>query len=376
MPLSPEFRKHFDALEDPRTHDRNFRHLLHDILAITILASICGADTWVEMETFATSKEDWLKTFLDLPNGIPSHDTVERLFMALDPKRFGACFKEWVSTFRIPAEREVVAIDGKTLRASHNWRKSIKPLHMVSAWAVENGLCLAHVRTEEKSNEIEAIPRLLNMLDVKGCIVTTDAMGCQQDIATEIIEKKADYVLTLKENHPTLCESVGKVFTVGDATLFAGMHYVRKREKVYHEHGRVETRAYTIVSCKDGWAFGVAWPGLQSLGRLEVTRTVDSKHVTRSTRYFLTSLTYRQMDDFMRAVRRHWDIEINLHWSLDVSFREDVNRTRTGHGAENLATVRRIALNLLKRDKSSKTGITAKRKKAGWSLPYLRSLFS
>jgi predicted transposase YbfD/YdcC len=377
MSLSPEFLSHFEPLEDPRRPAFNLRHELTDILAITILATICGADSWIEIEAFATSKKDWLTTFLELPNGIPSHDTLERVFASLNPTQFEHCFQAWVSTLRIePDEREIIAVDGKTLRASHNWRKAQKPLHMVSAWAVANSLCLGQVLTEAKSNEIEAMPRLLKMLEVKGCIVTTDAMGCQHAIAAQIIEQGADYVLTLKDNQPTLAESVAKVFTVGDATVFAGMHYLKQIEKVYHEHGRVETRKYTLVSCKDGWAFGTMWPGLKSIGRIDVVRTVDSRDVTYSTRYFLTSLTYRQMPEFMRAVRQHWQIEINLHWSLDVSFGEDQNRVRHRCGAANLAIVRRIALNLLKQDKTLTKGISAKRKTAGWNHDYLAKILN
>ena len=378
MSLSSEFLSSFFNLSDPRRLGHNQQHNLNDILAISILATICGADNWVEMEEFAISKEDWLRSFLSLPNGIPSHDTFARVFAALDSAMFERCFIDWVKTIRLPG-RDIIAIDGKTSCASHNKHKGINALHMVSAWAVDNRLCLGQVKTAEKSNEIEAIPRLLNMLDVEGSIVTTDAMGCQKDIAATIKNKGADYVLTLKDNQPNLCNSVKNVFELGDITTFEGMHYRKQIEKIRGnrnrgEHGRVETRKYTLVTAKDGHAFGLRWPGLISLGRLDVTRTIKSKDVTRSTRYFLTSLSYQQMDDFMKAARKHWEVEINLHWSLDVSFADDLNRTRNGNAPENLSIIKRIALNLLKHEKTTKTGITAKRKKAGWNNKFLTQI--
>lgn len=336
---------------------------------------ICGADNWVEMEEFAVSKEDWLRTFLALPNGIPSHDTFARVFAALDAEQFERCFINWVKSIRLPG-RDVVAIDGKTSCASHNKHKGINALHMVSAWAVDNRLCLGQVKTAEKSNEIEAMPRLLQMLDIKDCIVTADAMGCQKEIAATIKNKGADYVLTLKDNQPSLSKTVKQVFELGDITTFEGMHYRKQIEKIRGyknrgEHGRVETRKYTLVTAKDAHAFGLRWPGLVSIGRLDVVRTVRSKDVTRSTRYFLTSLSYQQIDEFMKAARQHWEVEINLHWTLDVSFADDLNRTRTGNAAENLSIVKRIALNLLKQNTTAKTGISAKRKKAGWNNKFL-----
>lgn len=375
MTLSSTFLEPFSGLEDPRRLGHNHLHQLNDILAIAILATICGADNWIEMEEFAVSKEEWLRMFLQLPNGIPSHDTFSRVFAGLDAEGFERCFIKWVKSIRLPG-RDVIAIDGKTSCASHNKHKGIHALHMVSAWAVDNKLCLGQVKTAEKSNEIEAMPRLLQMLDIKDCIVTTDAMGCQKEIAATIRNKGADYVLTLKDNQPSLSKTVKQVFELGDTTTFEGMHYRKQIEKIRGpknrgEHGRVETRKYTLVTAKDAHAFGLRWPGLVSLGRLDVVRTIRSKDVTRSTRYFLTSLSYQQIDEFMKAARRHWEVEINLHWSLDVSFADDLNRTRTGNAAENLSIVKRIALNLLKQENTAKTGISAKRKKAGWNNQFL-----
>ena len=371
-------------MKDPRRLGHNQRHELSDILAVSILATICGADNWVEMEEFAHGQREWLESFLSFPNGIPSHDTFSRVFMQLDSAVFEECFVKWVKTLRLPdpsTRRDVIAIDGKTSRASHNKHKNINPLHMVSAWSVENKLCLGQVRTAEKSNEIEAIPRLLEMLDVKGSIVTLDAMGCQKEIAATIRDKGADYVLALKDNHPKLSQSVKTAFELGDLTTYTGMHYLKRTEKIRGfknrgEHGRVETRKYTLITVKDKLVFGSEWPGLVSFGRLEVTRTVRSKEVERSTRYFLTSLDYQQMEEFMHAARRHWEVEINLHWSLDVSFADDLNRTRTGNGAENISILKRIALNALKRDNTRKIGITAKRKKAAWDNKFLTNIIN
>jgi predicted transposase YbfD/YdcC len=380
MFLSPTFMGSFSALSDPRRQGHNQQHFFIDILTIVLMATICGADNWVEMEEFACSKQDWLRTFLRLPNGIPSHDTLARVFSALDASEFERCFIDWIKTIYIP-KRDIIAVDGKTSCASHNKHKGIKALHMVSAWSTENKLCLGQVKTDEKSNEIEAMPRLLRLLNLQGNIVTTDAMGCQKEIAATIKDKGGDYVLTLKENQPKLYNSVKNLFDLGDITTFEKMHYRKQIEKIrgfknHGEHGRVETRKYTLITAKDTHAFGLRWPGLVSLGRLDVIRTVRNKDVTRSTRYFLTSLSYQQIDDFMRAARKHWDIEINLHWSLDVSFADDLNRTRTGNAAENLSIIKRIALNILKQDKSSTKGITAKRKRAGWDHQYLANLFT
>jgi predicted transposase YbfD/YdcC len=376
MSLSEEFLIHFNTLEDPRLPDRNFRHKLSDILTITIIATICGADNWVEISNFGRCRYQWFLGFLELPHGIPSHDTFSRVFAALDSSKFELCFIEWAKSLeRIFSKdnfKKHIAIDGKTSRRSHNRNKGQNPLHLVSAWASDCGLLLGQVKTEEKSNEIEAIPRLLNMINIKNSLITIDAMGCQRTIAKNIIEQKGDYILSLKGNQPTLSENVRSIFTLAKTADFKNMHNVRKTEKVKN-HGRMEKRRYSLISCKDKWSFDVRWPGMRSLGMVEVKRTVNNI-TTKHTRYFLTSLTYENIDDFMRGVRKHWDIEINLHWSLDVSFNDDLNRSRIGNSQENLSIIKRIALNLLKQDKSTKVGITVKRKKAGWDNEYLKKI--
>jgi predicted transposase YbfD/YdcC len=368
MNLSSTFLGHFETLEDPRLDNHNLRHELIDILVITILGTICGADGWTEIYEFALAKEDWLKTFLSLPNGIPSHDTFGRVFSLINPDKFEACFYAWIDSLDIDTNKEIIAIDGKSLRGSANKRKNHKLLHLVSAWAVNNRILLGQVKTSEKSNEIEAIPRLLNMLDIKNSIVTIDAMGCQKEIALQIIEQGADYVLALKENQPSLYQDIKSIFALGEYRQFKKMLNKRKVEKI-HDHGRVETRRYTLISARDPLLFQLRWPGMKSIGMVEVKRTTNNE-VEHSKRFFITSLD-EDIDGFMSAVRKHWSIEINLHWSLDVSFREDLNRARIGHSAQNLATVRRIALNLLTQEKTHKRGIACKRKTAGWNHKYL-----
>jgi len=367
--LSDTFLKYFEEVEDPRMeHHRNRLHRLMDMIVITILGTLCGADTWTEIEEFAIEKYDWLKTFLELPNGIPSHDTFGRVFSIMDSQKFEACFYSWIHSLEIDTNNEIIAIDGKTLRGSGNTRKNQKALHLVSAWAVNNRVMLGQVKTQEKSNEIEAIPRLLSILDISNSIVTIDAMGCQKNISQQIIEGKADYVLSLKENQANLYQNVKTLFDLGKEKEFNKISHQRKVEEV-NDHGRRETRTYTLLSAKDPSISTLGWPGLKSIGMLEVIRTTNNQ-TEKSKRFFITSLE-GDINGFMKAVRKHWDIEINLHWTLDVSFKEDLNRTRSGHSAQNLAIVRRIALNLLKQEKTNKRGIACKRKVSGWSNRYL-----
>jgi predicted transposase YbfD/YdcC len=372
MKLENTFLDHFTNLRDPRrkTH-RNFRHNFTDILVITILATICGADGWVEIYEFGLAKESWLKTFLELPNGIPSADTFARVFARLDPMAFEACFAQWITSLTIDLTQEIIALDGKTVRGSGNKRQGHPAIHLVSAWATKNRMMLAQVKIAEKSNEITAIPQVLEMIDVKGATVTIDAMGCQTKIARQIMRQGADYVLSLKENQPTLYQAVCSIFALAEngEKKYKNMLHLRKVEKL-HNHGRVETRRYTLISARKETGFSLRFPGLKGIGKVDITRTTNGK-VEYSTRYFVTSLSYEQINTFMKAVRQHWQIEVDLHWSLDVSFREDLNQSRIGHSAENLALVRRIALNLLKQELTHKHGITCRRKTAGWDHQYL-----
>ena len=368
MDLSDSIVAYFEDLDDPRVENHNHRHKLHDLLVITLLGTICGADTWADICEFGSAKEEWLKTFLELPHGIPSHDTFSRVFSLLDAKAFEQCFSNWIDSLSIDVTNEIIAIDGKTLRGSGNSKQKNSAIHMVSAWAAENRVLLGQVKTSEKSNEITAVPELLKQLDIKDSIVTLDAMGCQTQIAKDIINKGANYVLSLKENHPTLYQDVRSIFQKGETTLYKKILHKQKIEKV-KDHGRIERRRYTLISARDNLLFELRWPGLKGIGMVEVKRTVNHK-TTYSTRYFLTSLD-EDIDGFMRAVRQHWQIEINLHWSLDVSFNEDQSRVRLGNAAENLGIMRRIALNLIKQNKTRKVGVSAKRKRAGWDNQFL-----
>jgi len=372
MNLANTFLKHFSALKDFRLQNHNFRHKLSDILIITVLATICGADGWVEIERFGLAKADWLSTFLELPNGIPSHDTFGRIFALLDSKVFASCFLSWLNSLNIDVKDQIIAIDGKTVRGSGNKRKGEAALHLVSAWAAEQRMMLGQIKTQDKSNEITAIPELLKLLDVQESVITIDAMGCQQKIAKQVLAQKADYVLALKENQKSLYENVSSIFRQAEFNKqkqYKKVLHLRIIEKI-KDHGRMETRRYTLVSARDPLMFELRWPGLRGIGKVDVTRTVNHE-VKYSTRYFLTSLNYEDIDLFKKAVRKHWQIEVDLHWSLDVSFKEDHSQIRLGHAAENLALIRRIALNLLKQEKSHKNGITCKRKTAGWDHSYL-----
>lgn len=325
------------------------------------------------MSSFGEAKRDWLARFLKLPNGIPSHDTFGRVFALLDPRQFSECFMNWTRSLRQSFAAEIVAIDGKTLRRSHDRAKGREPIHMVSAWARENGLVLGQRKVDSKSNEITAIPELLRALDLAGCIVTLDALGCQKEIAREICAARADYVLALKGNQSTLHEEVKNFLEDAQAGGFPKIAH-DFLETSEHNHGRAETRRYWITEEIAWLTHHSQWENLRAVGMVESIREIQGK-VTGERRFFLTSMA-AEAQTFARAVRGHWAIENSLHWSLDVSFAEDQCRVRVGHAAENFAILRHIVLNLLKADTTKKVGLKAKQKCAGWDHHYLLSLIS
>jgi predicted transposase YbfD/YdcC len=360
---------HFSPLEDQRC-PINRRHVLGEMIVIAIAAVMCGADGWVAVAQFGRSKETWLKEFLALPNGIPSHDTFGRVFSLLQPEAFEDCFRSWVASIREVIPGEIIAVDGKTLRRSHDRAAGLAALHLVSAWAAANRVVLGQVATEAKSNEITAIPQLLALLRIKGCIVTIDAMGCQTKIAEQIIEQEGDYVLALKGNQSTLASEVEEAFIDADVKDYAGMES-EFIETVEHGHGRIETRRYRTLGDLSGVPRSALWRGMNMIGMVESQRTLDGK-TSCETRFFIGSIG-TDTTCFARAVRDHWGIENELHWTLDVAFREDDSRVREPAARENLAVLRHIALTRLKKD-NTKLGIKNKRLKAGWDERYLAKL--
>jgi predicted transposase YbfD/YdcC len=365
--------EHFSSIRDPRI-DRTKLHKLIDILVIAICATICGAETWEEFELFGNAKSEWFKSFLELPNGIPSHDTFRRVLARIDPTQFRQCFLNWVRAAYEITQGQVIAIDGKQPRGSRDRRAGKSAITMVSAWAKENRLVLGQVKTAEKSNEITAIPQLLEMLEVAGCIVTIDAMGCQTEIAAKIIEKGADYVLAVKGNQGNLFEDTVGYFDWALKNKFNETSYTR-HETLDGDHGRLEVRRY-YASADIGWLRHKAeWQGLQAIAMVESERTVEGEETSLERRYYITSLA-AEAKPLGQAIREHWSVENGLHWVLDVGFGEDASRIRKEHGPENMATLRHIALNLLKQDKSLKVGIKSKRLKAGWDERYLLKVLS
>lgn len=360
---------YFKDLPDPRG-DHGKRHRLTDMMAITICAVVCGADGWVEVEDFGKAREGWLKLFLPLPHGIPSHDTFGRVFAALDPAAMERCFLDWTAALaKKMSKGQLIAIDGKTLRRSFDRAGRRAAIHMVNAWCSTNRLVLGQLATDLKSNEITAIPKLLELLDLQGAIVTIDAIGCQKDIAAGIVEGGGDYLLQIKANQPTLHEEVKLLFDEAIAHRWRHMGYAR-HETVEKDHGRIETRRL-YSTWEVGWsADRDAWPALGSFACVESTRQVDGETSTER-RYYLSSLDGRDARQMLEAVRGHWSVENSLHWSLDVTFREDDCRVRQGHAAEHLARFRRMALGLLKREPTFKAGLKRKRLRCALDHDYL-----
>jgi predicted transposase YbfD/YdcC len=345
-PAQSPIIRHFSRLLDPRQPGHNMtRHKLIDIIVIAVCCAICGIDDFEHMELWGKSRIDWLKTFLELPNGIPSHDTFNRLFAKINPKKFQECFLSWMSEITSLCKGDVVAVDGKTLRRSFDKVDAKAPIHMVSAFAAANGVVLGQVKVDDKSNEITAIPELLAALDLAGCLVTIDAMGTQREIAAQIIEADADYTMVLKENQPSLYVDVVAAFAATSKTDGATDSYSTRDAG----HGRLEVRDYHIITDIADIQDKHNWPGLASIGMVKSIRVGDGK-IGEESRYFLNSYT-DDVKRFAQSARQHWTVENNLHWSLDVSaFSEDSCRVRKEHAPENLAVLRHISLNIHKQD--------------------------
>lgn len=356
---------YFSEIPDTRV-ERTKLHKFEDIIAITICAVICGAEGWSDIELFGQSKHDWLKSFLELPNGIPSHDTFARVISSIKPEDFEQQFQKWTQAIAEDAGSQVIAIDGKTLRRSFDCSDSKSAIHIVSAWACDNQMVFGQIAVDEKSNEITAIPKLLEMLVLEGSVVTIDAMGCQKKIAVKIKESKADYIFSLKGNHGTLHEEV-KLFM--DDAIANGVNY-DYNDTTTGGHGRIEIRKIWYSEEVSWIKDRKDWPGLSSLIAVESLRIKDGKSSSER-RYFISSLFGSNAKSVGQMIRSHWQVENNLHWTLDVSFREDDCRIRKDFGAENFSRMRRIALNQLKQEKTAKCGVKAKQRKAGWDEKYL-----
>jgi len=361
----------FGQVPDPRIL-RTQRHELLDILAVALCAVIGGADHWTEVVEFGESRLAWFATFLKLPNGIASHDTFARVFRLINTEALENACHQWLAAL-VGRVKGVVAIDGKSVRGSRDGKKH--PLHIVSAWASEHGMLLGQVRTAEKSNEITAIPELLKLLSIEGCIVTIDAMGCQKAIAKDIITSGADYVLSLKTNHPHLCLSVAAWFDKGLAGGFGShrcSHYLAPAQS---GHGRIEQREHWVTTAPSYLKRATqAWDGLQTIAMVRRQRQIGGKTSSEDSFYISSLPLSAGAEVIAHAVRRHWAVENELHWSLDVGFREDACQVRKDNAPANLACIRRMALTQLKQETTKKLGIQGKRRRAGWDLAYMQTV--
>jgi predicted transposase YbfD/YdcC len=363
---------HISIIKDPRQNWK-VAHKLSDIIFLAIVAVIAGAEGWEEIEDFGHDKLEWLKQYGDFENGVPVHDTIARVVSMINPKQFQTCFIAWMKDCHTATKGDVIAIDGKTVRGSYDKSKKRGAIHMVSAFSAANEVVLGQIKTQEKSNEITAIPELLKLLDIRGCLVTIDAMGCQKKIASKILECKADYLLAVKGNQKRLEQAFDNIFDLKDLQDSLDNTYATQEMS----RGRLETRLHKVshdINALGDLAF--EWPGLKTLGYAVSFRQEDGKPATSaSIRYYISSAKL-SAKDFAHAIREHWSIEVKLHWKLDTAFREDACRIRRGDGAENFAKIRHVALNLLNAEKSFSGGIKRKQKRANRSESYLSQVLT
>jgi predicted transposase YbfD/YdcC len=367
-------RHHFADLIDPRG-ERSRRHELLDVVGIALGAVIAGAESWTAVEAYGHAKRDWLARHFRLPNGIPSHDTFRRVFCLLDPLAFQGSFADWIAALAEcgVGSRRTIPIDGKTVRRSGRRGRGLAPLHLVSAWAAANHVSLGQVAVDEKSNEITAIPRLLELLDLKGALVTIDAMGCQKEIAAQIVGGGGDYILPVKDNQPHLHQDIDAGFLAALETDFAGLEWsVARTEET--NRGRQEMRECHVIVRPSGLRDAALWKGLAAICMV-MSRRVVGGVVSEEFRYFIGSFA-GTAEEYLAAIRAHWGIENSLHWVLDVVFREDESRHHAGNSCENLALLRKLAIGLLKQDKSSDASLKTKRLRCGWDDDYLAKVLA
>ncbi len=378
-PATPSLILLLHEVEDPRL-ERCKKHSLPDILFLSLCAVICGCESFNDIEDFGHAKHEWLKQHIKLANGIPSHDTINRVFQILDPRTFQDCLIRWTEGVRKRVAGEAVAFDGKAQRRARNKNENLQ--YIVNAWAGENRLLLGQYKVGEKSNEITAIPELLRILELSGCVITTDAMGCQKNIAKEIIEADADYVLALKGNHETAHEEISQYledlvkekqrFRERPRTMPEAARLLESHSVVEKDHGRITTWHYHQSDQIEWFEDRKEWEGLQSVGMVETITEIKGE-IRKETRYYLSSLSL-EVETFAKAVRSHWGVENQCHWVLDVIYREDESRARTGYSAENLCTTRALAMNLTRLETTNKRGIKGRVKRAGWDNSYLEKI--
>lgn len=357
-----------EEIPDPRL-DRSKLHSLEDIILLTLMATLAGADNWVHIQAWGETNEEWLKGFLRLPHGIPSHDTLGRVFRMLNPAELGAALSAWLDAMREGIDGEHIAIDGKTLRRTMDRAEGKSPLHLVNAWATDSRLCIGTVAVEAGENEIVAIPRLLGLMDLKGHTVTIDAIGCQRELARAIVEGGGDYLLRVKDNQPLLAEEMSSFFLDAEQDGFKGQQW-HHFEETDGEHGRIEVRRTYTTNALEWFESRGSWAGLKTLVVQRTLRTCGAKE-SQGLRLFISSLPAEEVQRLARLARGHWAVENQLHWVLDMAFDEDQSRARKDNAPLNLAALRRLALGLLKRNKTRKIGLVGKRRLAGWNRDYL-----